>query len=63
MVLIYFLVPETKQYSLEELDFVFGVPRRTFASYKAGYLVKAVRHYVFRQKVVFTDLYEDRRQN
>lgn len=34
LVLIFLFVPETKQKSLEELDYVFGVPDRTHASYQ-----------------------------
>ncbi|KAI5865276.1 hypothetical protein GGS23DRAFT_419594 [Durotheca rogersii] len=33
-VLIFFLVPETKQRTLEELDYVFAVPNRKFAAYQ-----------------------------
>ncbi|ORY85065.1 galactose-proton symporter [Protomyces lactucae-debilis] len=33
-VMIFFLVPETKQRTLEELDYVFAVPTRTFARYQ-----------------------------
>lgn len=32
--MIFFLVPETKQRSLEELDQVFSVPTRVFARYQ-----------------------------
>lgn len=34
LVLIFLFVPETKQKSLEELDYVFSVPNRTHASYQ-----------------------------
>ncbi|KAH8671017.1 hypothetical protein BX600DRAFT_548078 [Xylariales sp. PMI_506] len=33
-IMIFFLVPETKQRTLEELDYVFGVPSSKFASYQ-----------------------------
>ncbi|KAI4598653.1 hypothetical protein KJ359_002543 [Pestalotiopsis sp. 9143b] len=33
-VMIFFLVPETKQRTLEELDYIFAVPIRKFASYQ-----------------------------
>ncbi|KAI1486003.1 sugar transporter-domain-containing protein [Biscogniauxia mediterranea] len=33
-VMIFFLVPETKQRTLEELDYVFAVPSRKFAAYQ-----------------------------
>ncbi|KAK8126114.1 metabolite transport protein YwtG [Apiospora kogelbergensis] len=49
--LIFFLVPETKQRTLEELDYVFGVPMGKFATYQ---VTKATpwwfKRYVFFQK-------------
>lgn len=33
-IMIFFLVPETKQRTLEELDYVFAVPNSTFARYQ-----------------------------
>ncbi|KAK2059994.1 hypothetical protein LY76DRAFT_591807 [Colletotrichum caudatum] len=36
LALIFLFVPETKQKSLEELDYVFGVPTRKHASYQLG---------------------------
>ncbi|KAI1339446.1 sugar transporter-domain-containing protein [Xylariaceae sp. FL0016] len=33
-VMIFFLVPETKQRTLEDLDYIFAVPNRTFAKYQ-----------------------------
>ncbi|KAK8042003.1 hypothetical protein PG993_006526 [Apiospora rasikravindrae] len=49
--LIFFLVPETKQRTLEELDYVFGVPMGKFAAYQ---VTKATpwwfKRYVFFQK-------------
>ncbi|KAH7348966.1 galactose-proton symport [Rhexocercosporidium sp. MPI-PUGE-AT-0058] len=63
-ILIFFLVPETKEFSLEELDCVFGVKTRIFARHKAEYLVKWVKHYCLRRNgVVFNDLYDDRRRS
>lgn len=35
-VMIFFWVPETKQRTLEELDWVFAVPVRKFAKYQVG---------------------------
>ena len=32
--MIFFLVPETKQRTLEELDYIFAVPGGQFASYQ-----------------------------
>jgi hypothetical protein len=51
LLLIFLFVPETKQLTLEELDYVFGVP----TSKHAGYQVKVwlpwfVRRYVFFNK-------------
>ncbi|KAI0145122.1 hypothetical protein GGR57DRAFT_494767 [Xylariaceae sp. FL1272] len=50
-VMIFFLLPETKQRTLEELDYVFAVPNRTFAHYQ---LTKAApwwfKRYVFFQR-------------
>lgn len=34
MIMIFFFVPETKQRTLEELDYVFAVPTRKFAGYQ-----------------------------
>ncbi|OTA53092.1 hypothetical protein K449DRAFT_440313 [Hypoxylon sp. EC38] len=34
VIMIFFLVPETKQRTLEELDYVFAVPNRKFAHYQ-----------------------------
>ncbi|KAG6103396.1 hypothetical protein E4U31_002801 [Claviceps sp. LM219 group G6] len=36
LVLIFLFVPETKQKTLEELDYVFAVPDRTHARYQLG---------------------------
>ena len=40
--MIFFLVPETKQRTLEELDYVFVVPTRTHAKYQ---LTKALPYF------------------
>lgn len=40
--MIFFLVPETKQRTLEELDYVFAVPTRTHAKYQ---LTKALPYF------------------
>ncbi|KAL8677138.1 MAG: hypothetical protein Q9186_006413 [Xanthomendoza sp. 1 TL-2023] len=51
LVLIFLFVPETKQRTLEELDYVFAVPTRTHASYQ---LKKALpwwfNRYIMRRK-------------
>ncbi|KAM0330819.1 hypothetical protein ACHAQA_003774 [Verticillium albo-atrum] len=49
LVLIFFLVPETKQRTLEELDYVFAVPTRVHA----GYQVREALPYFFRRWVRF----------
>lgn len=46
--MIFFFVPETKQRTLEELDYVFAVPTRTHMSYQ---LTKAAP-YFFRRWVL-----------
>ena len=35
-IMIFFWVPETKERTLEELDYIFAVPVRTFARYQLG---------------------------
>ncbi|KAI1138338.1 hypothetical protein F5Y05DRAFT_36235 [Hypoxylon sp. FL0543] len=51
VIMIFFLVPETKQRTLEELDYVFAVPNRKFAKYQ---VTKALpwwfKRWVFFQK-------------
>lgn len=50
---IFCLVPETKQFSLEELDQVFEIPRSTFLKHETQvwlpYVIK--RHLLFRQNI------------
>lgn len=36
LVMIFFWVPETKQRTLEELDYIFAVPTRKFGAYQLG---------------------------
>ena len=48
---IFFLVPETKQRTLEELDYIFGVPTRRHAAYQLRvYLPWFVQRYIFRRR-------------
>ncbi|KAI9709037.1 MAG: hypothetical protein M1812_007793 [Candelaria pacifica] len=58
LVLIFLFVPETKQRTLEELDYVFAVPTRTHARYQ---VTKALpfwfKKYIFRRNVVLEPLY------
>jgi hypothetical protein len=35
-IMIFFWVPETKERTLEELDYIFAVPTHTFARYQFG---------------------------
>ncbi|KAK0611377.1 hypothetical protein B0T14DRAFT_540502 [Immersiella caudata] len=50
-ILIFFLVPETKKKTLEELDYVFAVPNHRFAKYQtAEVLPWWIKRYVFWQK-------------
>jgi hypothetical protein len=35
-IMIFFWVPETKQRTLEELDYIFAVPTSTFAKYQTS---------------------------
>lgn len=59
LVMIYLWMPETKQRTLEELDYVFAVPTRKHMSYQ---VFKALpywfKRYVFRQKVTLEPLYK-----
>ncbi len=48
--LIFLFVPETKQKTLEELDYVFAVPDRKLAKYHLGTVAPwAIKRYVFFQ--------------
>ncbi|KAF8849552.1 hypothetical protein BDZ45DRAFT_604243 [Acephala macrosclerotiorum] len=50
-VIIFFFLPETKQRTLEELDYIFGVPTRRHASYYAfTWFPWAVKRYLFFQR-------------
>lgn len=50
-VMIFFWVPETKQRTLEELDYIFAVPMRHFAKYQTGtWLPWFIQRYVFWNK-------------
>lgn len=50
-VMIFFLLPETKQLTLEELDYVFGVPMSKHASYQGStWLPWFIKRYIFRRK-------------
>ncbi|KAI8193853.1 hypothetical protein KHU50_012227 [Colletotrichum sp. SAR 10_65] len=48
---IFFIIPETKQRTLEELDYIFGVPTRRHAAYQVRtWLPWMVKRYLFFQK-------------
>ncbi|KAF4814576.1 putative polyol transporter 1 [Colletotrichum tropicale] len=48
---IFFIIPETKQRTLEELDYIFGVPTSRHAAYQARtWLPWVVKRYLFFQK-------------
>lgn len=50
-VMIFLWLPETKQRTLEELDYVFAVPTRTFVKYQTGtWLPWWIQRYIFRRK-------------
>ena len=59
-VMIFFWVPETKQRTLEELDYIFAVPTKIFASYQVRKaLPYFIQRYVFRRKsAVLEPLYQ-----
>jgi len=56
-VLVLFFLPETKQYTLEELDQVFSVPTAVHAKYQAYNFVWTFKHYVLRSKEPKRELY------
>jgi len=57
--LIFFLMPETKQRTLEELDYVFAVPTSTHISYQAKtFLPYWIQRYVFFRNVELEPLYK-----
>jgi len=58
-VMIFFLVPETKQRTLEELDYIFAVPVHTHANYQFSkflpYIVK--KYFLFQKNATLEPLY------
>lgn len=57
-VLIFFLLPETKQLTLEELDYVFGVPTSRHAGYQLHtWLPWFFKRYILRKKTHLEPLY------
>ncbi|KAE8345238.1 hypothetical protein BDV24DRAFT_178706 [Aspergillus arachidicola] len=58
-IMIFFLVPETKQRTLEELDYVFAVPVRMHSGYQLKKaLPYGVKRYIFRRNVKLDPLYQ-----
>ncbi|KDR71828.1 hypothetical protein GALMADRAFT_253598 [Galerina marginata CBS 339.88] len=56
--MIFFLMPETKQRTLEELDYVFAVPTSKHVSYQSKtFLPYWIRRYVLLQDVQLSPLY------
>jgi len=52
-------MPETKQRTLEELDYVFAVPTRTHMKYQVGTVLPWwFKRYIFRQKIECPELYQ-----
>ena len=58
--MIFLWLPETKQRSLEELDYVFAVPMRTHMSYQVKQVLPWwIKRYIFRRKdAVCPELYK-----
>lgn len=59
--MIFLFLPETKQKTLEELDYVFAVPDRTMAKYHLRTVAPwAIKRYVLFQKDAYCPpLYKD----
>lgn len=59
LVMIFFFVPETKQRTLEELDYVFAVPVKKFASYQLRHALPwwFKRWVLFRKDATLKPLY------
>lgn len=50
-IFIFLFLPETKQFTLEELDYIFGVPMTQHAKYQTNtWLPHKFKKYVLRQK-------------
>lgn len=51
LIMIFLWLPETKQRTLEELDYVFAVPTGTFVKYQTGtWLPWFIQRHIFRRK-------------
>ncbi|KAK8210315.1 hypothetical protein M8818_003483 [Zalaria obscura] len=52
LVMIFLFVPETKQRTLEELDYIFAIPTRKFMAHQTGKVLPWwIQTYIFRRKV------------
>jgi len=60
LVMIFLWLPETKQRTLEELDYVFAVPTRTHMKYQFTQVLPwGIKHYILRRKgLVEPELYK-----
>lgn len=57
--MIFLWVPETKQRTLEELDYIFAVPTRVHMKYQVTQALPYwVKRYIFRQNVELEPLYK-----
>lgn len=57
--MIFLWVPETKQRTLEELDYIFAVPTRVHMHYQVTKVLPWwFRKYIFRQNVELEPLYK-----
>lgn len=61
LAMIFVCVPETKQKSLEELDYIFAVPNRVYAKYTLGTVLPWwIRRWIFWQRnAKCPELYHD----
>ncbi|KAK5193714.1 hypothetical protein LTR99_006057 [Exophiala xenobiotica] len=51
-VMIFLWLPETKQRTLEELDYIFAIPTRTFMKHQCGTVAPWwIKTYIFRRKI------------
>jgi hypothetical protein len=59
LIMIFLWVPETKQRTLEELDYIFAVPTRVHMHYQVCKVLPWwFKRYIFRQRVELEPLYK-----
>jgi lysylphosphatidylglycerol synthetase-like protein (DUF2156 family) len=52
LVMIFLFVPETKQRTLEELDYIFAIPTSKFMSHQCGTVLPWwIKTFIFRRKI------------